>query len=333
MVDMRPLLLGVLVLSACEAEPAAPPPPATTFAWNTAFDATTVGSLSGVWGSGPNDVFAVGGDEARALIYHFDGAQWAKMTVPDVPLLVWVFGFGPDDVYAVGLGGGAVHYDGAAWRRLDTGTTEALWGIFGLSRDQLWIVGGDPIVGEPVILRYDGNTFTPEVLDPAENPRGAKALFKVWGIGSKLFAVGADGLILERSADRWVRRPAGAMANEDFVSLWGNREDNIVAVGGRGNARVATYDGAAWTTSAPSGIGGLNAVFMTDEGTTHIGGVSGFAGTLDSTTGEVELEDTGTFVAIHAAWGDGLGRVYAVGGTFAAPHRGVALVRAPEAVR
>lgn len=306
------------------------PKPMPVVAWRPAFDAAMVGSLSGVWGSGPNDVFAVGGDDAGAIIYHYDGTTWTKMDAPKVGLLVWVFGFSPSDVYAVGVAGAAVHYDGTRWSTLDPGTTEDLWGVFGPSRDQVWIVGGNTVAGAPIILRYDGATFTPEVLDPVENPRDAKALFKVWGIGGRLFAVGAKGLIVERMGSRWVRQSAGAEANDDFVSLWGNRPDNIVAVGGRGNARVARYDGASWTTIAPSGIGGLNAVFMTDDGATHIGGLSGFAGTYDPATDAIADEDTKTFHTIHAAWGDGAGRVYAVGGTFAVPHRGVAIVRSSE---
>ena len=81
--------------------------------WTAAFDATGVGVLSAVWGSSRDDVFVVGGTPSQGEIYHFDGAVWQAMRVPEaplavplaVPLLVWVFGFGPDDVTAVGVGG------------------------------------------------------------------------------------------------------------------------------------------------------------------------------------------------------------------------------------
>ncbi|MCZ6654432.1 MAG: glucosyltransferase-I, partial [Planctomycetota bacterium] len=77
-----------------------------------------MGVLSAVWGSSADDVFVVGGKPSQGEIYHFDGAVWQAMHVPDVPLLVWVFGFGSDDVTAVGVGGGVVHFDGASWQRL-----------------------------------------------------------------------------------------------------------------------------------------------------------------------------------------------------------------------
>lgn len=323
-------LLALLALGAMGAE--CPPPPGGDGGpepgakWERAFDATEAGSVSGVWGSGPDDVFAVGGGE-RGTVFHYDGQAWSKMDVPEVPLLVWVHGFGPDDVLAVGVGGGAVHYDGSAWSVLDTGTTEDLWGVFGFAPDDVWVVGGDTDEGDPVLLHYDGQAFT-EVAIPAEhNPMGAHALFKIWGIGSKLFAVGQRGLILEHEGGQWSYAPAGAEANDDFVSLWGTSEDNIVAVGGRANARIAKYDGQQWTTIAPYGVGGINGVFMSEPGKALIVGVFGLAGTYDLATDDIVEEDTSTPFDLHAVWGDGEGRHYAVGGNFLAPFRGVALVR------
>ena len=88
--------------------------------------------------------------------------------------------------------------------------------------------------------------------------RLARALFKVWGIGSKVFAVGEDGLIVEYDATNnlWFQVPGGPNADQDFVSLWGTSENNIVAVGWRSGARISEYDGSNWTTLKPSGVGG-----------------------------------------------------------------------------
>ena len=108
--------------------------------WSAAFDATGVGVLSAVWGSSAIDVFVVGGTPSQGEIYHFDGAVWQAMRVPEVPLLVWVFGFGSDDVTAVGAGGGVIHFDGVSWQRLDSGTTKDLWGIWGAAPDDTDLV-------------------------------------------------------------------------------------------------------------------------------------------------------------------------------------------------
>lgn len=309
-----------------------PAPPAATpkaAAWRAAFDASGVGALSGVWGSGPGDVFMVGGKPDQGEVYHWDGSTWRAMEVPNVPLLVWVYGFGPGDVWAVGVGGGVVHYDGAKWTALDAGTTEDLWGIWGRSSTDIWIVGGTAGGDKAVLIHYDGSTFTR--MDLPANDRNAKALFKVWGIGSKTFAVGENGLIIELAGTQWVQVPAGPAADEDFVSLWGNREDNIVAVGGRSSGRIAVYNGTSWRTIKPSGVPGLNAVFMTDTGECVVGGVNGYVGQFDPLSDALTGEDSGSLMTVHALWGDNAGRVYGAGGQFSTPFTGLALLRSTEA--
>lgn len=306
-------------------------PVGDTVSWLPAFDTSGAGSLSGVWGSAPDDVWIVGGDDDAGEIWHFDGGGWSAATLPEgTPLLVWVHGFSATDVFAVGLDGAAVHWDGSAWSALDTGTEEDLWGVFGFSNDDIWVVGGDADVGDPLILHYDGSAFAEVELPEEQNPRGATTLFKVWGIEDQLWIVGQKGTLLQRQGDDWVFQSGGAEANQDFVSLDGWSADDVVVVGGRGNAKVATWDGAAWTTVAPSGFGGLNAVAAQDDGSVVVGGISGFAGRFDPATGDLELEELLGTEDMHAAWNDGAGTTYLVGGTFVAPHRGSAWIRTVE---
>lgn len=301
-----------------------PTPDPANGTWALAFDATNVGALSSVWGSGPNDVFVVGGRTSQGEIYHFDGATWRAMNVPSVGLLVWVFGFGPDDVYAVGLNGSAVHYDGNTWTKLTTGTKEELWGVWGRASNDLWIVGGTVGSGDPVLLHYDGQTFTPVAVPP--NDRAATSIFKVWGIGSKIYAVGEKGLIIQYDGSQWKQVPAGPNADDDFVSLWGTSDSNIVAVGGRSTARIASFDGANWTTFKPGGAG-LNAAFMDNPEFAVIGGVGGYVGRFEPGSTEPIDEQSPTDFDIHAIWGDGSGAYFAVGGNFSPPFHGVALIR------
>ncbi len=293
--------------------------------WSEAFDASGTGVLSAVWGSAPDDVFVVGGKPVQGEVYHFNGERWRGMSVPAVGTLVWVFGFGPDQVYAVGIGGAVIHYDGQTWAQLDAGVSDDLWGIWGAAPDDIWIVGGVVGEGEPLILHYDGATFT-AVPMPA-NDRAATALFKVWGIGSKVFAVGDNGVIIEHHGQGWLQASAGPNADDDFVALWGTSENHIVAVGGRSSARIAVYDGDTWTTQKPIGVPGLNAVFMVEPHQAIVGGVAGYVGSFDPLTGALTAESPGTDLDVHGMWSDRVGRFYGVGGRFVAPLRGLALVR------
>ena len=300
-------------------EPAGPP------AWQPAFDTSAAGSLSSVWGSGPDDIWIVGGTDEQAELYHFDGAAWSPAQAPDLPILAWVTGWGPSAAFAVGRGGGAARFDGEGWTALDTGTTEDLWGCFGFAEDDVWIVGGDADVGAPLILHFDGAAFTEVPLDPAENNRGATTLFKVWGSGGALFAVGQSGLILRYDGAAWRGEAGGPLADQDLISLWGTGPDDITAVGGRSNARIAHFDGSAWTTTAPSALGGLNGISVQGEHEAVVVGVVGYAASLDPATGDREDHPPAATLDLHAVWGDGAGTYTAVGGTFAAPHRGVAI--------
>ncbi len=298
--------------------------------WSRPFDESGAGALSSVWGSSPDDVFVVGGVPAQGEIYHFDGRAWTEMNAPNVGLLVWAFGFGPDDVFAVGVDGAAAHWDGQTWRALNPGTDADLWGVWGTAPDDLWIVGGVTGVGPPILLHYDGENFEP--FEIPENDRNATSLFKVWGIGSKIFAVGERGLIIEFDGSTWKQTPAGALADEDFVSLWGVSESQIVAVGGRSGARIALYDGQKWETIAPTGTPGLNGVFMVSPDLCVVGGQAGYVGAFNPQTRALTREDADSNLDVHAVWGDGESTVYAVGGRFAPPFSGLALLRSTRAV-
>lgn len=318
-------LVGTLLGAQCDT-PSADAGPDTGVTWREAFRPGDAGSMSAVWGTAPDRVWAVGGGEQGAIL-RFDGDSWQPEAVPAVPLLVWVHGTGPDDVWAVGVGGGALHYDGSAWARIDTGTGVDLWGVFAAAPDDVWVVGGYVDRGEPVTLHWNGEAFEPHALAAAENPLRASAFFKVWGTGDLRVAVGQRGLIAHWVDGAWKSQPAGAEANDDFVSLWGTDADHIVAVGGRSNARIARYDGQAWQTDAPFGYGGLNGVFLETPERALIVGVFGLAATYNPRTGDIIEEDSTTRFDLHAVWSDQAGRAYAVGGNFLPPYAGVARVR------
>ena len=322
MINLRNLagpaaLLPMVLLTGCSA------------GWEAAFDGSTYGALSGVWGSSPDNIFIVGGYFDEAQIVHFDGESWSDMEAPDLPLLAWVYGWGPDQVMSVGVDGAAAWYDGSTWSILETPTEEDLWGVFGFSPDDVWVVGGDATDAgsAPVVLHWDGSEFTEVVIDPEEMPRNPASLFKVWGIDDTLFALGQNGQIVKWDGSAWRNSPGGSGADQDFVSLWGPSSDNIVSVGGRGNGRVGVWDGVEWETLQPSGIGGLNAVSMLDDEVAVIGGINGLVATFQPATGELLVEEYFPGGDIHAIWGDGEGNYYAVGGRFVEPLSGMAYVR------
>jgi hypothetical protein len=61
-----------------------------------------------------------------------------------------------------------------------------------------------------------------------------------------------------------------------------------------------------------------------------VGGVNGYVGSFNPTTGTLTDEGFLTFDYIHAAWYDGAGTTWAVGGNFLEPFSGVAYSRRVE---
>src|SRR6476659_1535743 len=66
-------------------------------AWSAVNSPTTEG-LFGIWGSGPDDVWAVGGSFSKGTIVHWDGSSWSTVPCPPSGLLSGVWGSGPNDV-------------------------------------------------------------------------------------------------------------------------------------------------------------------------------------------------------------------------------------------
>jgi len=92
--------------------------------------------LTGVWGSGSRDVFAVG---TGGTILHWNGAQWSTIASNTTADLNDVWGSGSDDVFIVGSAGTVLHFDGTSWSRLQLGTTETLVAVHGSGRGDVFI--------------------------------------------------------------------------------------------------------------------------------------------------------------------------------------------------
>ena len=117
-------------------------------------------SLFGIWGFGPEDLFAVGGsfapDSDESRIWRYVGSQWSLMDAPLTAERLWdVWGSSPDDVFAVGFHGTILHYDGEAWERMESAYDGTIYGVHGSGPDDVFAVGN-----EGTILHYDGETWT-----------------------------------------------------------------------------------------------------------------------------------------------------------------------------
>jgi hypothetical protein len=268
----------------------------------------------------------VGGQQgdgpSRGFVLRRTPTGWEPDALPEgTAMLDWI-GRAGDDVWTVGRQGTALRREGDAWVAHATGTEATLWGVWGSASDDVWAVGGDGIADPPTLLRFDGTSWSAVTL-PAL-PSEAHALFKVWGTdAAHVFAVGDDGVLLRRVGAAWEATTTRSIA--PFIAVWGRGPDEVIAVGGRSNARIARWDGAAWSdvTLEPAG---LNGVWVADDGTaTLVGRIGGIFELAPGSLEPVSLPSP-TAMLLHAVHGFEDGSRLAVGGSFEGPPPWVGVV-------
>ena len=205
-------------------------------------------SLQALWGSAPDDVWAVG-----MAILHYDGTAWSDATPEmDLEWLRAIWGGGADDIWAVGNRGAIVHYDRGAWVDVSGDLTgEDLLGVWGSGQDDVWAVGEGGI-----ILHYDGTSWTD--VTPG---LGTRWLNAIWGSAQDdVWAVGNSGTMLRYDGSAWSDvAPLRRRSNGEIgpAVTW-----DIYGISGRGpndiwiatNGPIYHYDGETWTNETPDGV-------------------------------------------------------------------------------
>ncbi|MBM4395860.1 MAG: hypothetical protein FJ087_09235 [Deltaproteobacteria bacterium] len=154
------------------------------------------GDLRAVHVLAKDDVIAVG---KLGSVFRFDGRNWARHEVEEVPLedggtqpftsgLYGVWASKPDDVWVSGEGGTWVHYDGEVWQSYGSGEAVTLRGVHGTSPTRVWMVGG-----AGTVLFWNGVELVREVSAPVGT------LYGVWADpAGNAYAVGDTGTFLKR---------------------------------------------------------------------------------------------------------------------------------------
>jgi hypothetical protein len=205
-------------------------------------------TLFGIWGSGPDDVWTVGGDVLgfgpRPAILHWDGAEWTAAAAPaeaDGKVLFKVFGTAKNDVWACGQLGLLIRYDGAAWTNVPSGAQSALLTVHGPS--PMTAVGGAGVAAV-LVEREPAGAFAAKPITagtPSLNgvfvPRSGDAI-----------AVGFSNTVLRRTSGSWAPIADVPAGTRDLHAVWIDDEGNAVMAGGDLFAGAGGTDGvlAAW---------------------------------------------------------------------------------------
>jgi len=188
------------------------------------------GTIFGIWGSSPDQVWAVGGDPARqdsAFVWRLDGDSWMQAAgVPDTRRSSYfkVWGTGPSDMRIVGADGIVLHRDATGFREVAAGVEVGLTTVHASQAGAYVAVGG---FGDGLILEDTGQGWRDSTPSPAP-----KQLFGVWLGSDTAYAVGANGAILQRSRQGWHEEDPGVIVTFDLHATWIDPAGAVWAVGG-----------------------------------------------------------------------------------------------------
>jgi len=192
-------------------------------------------TVYGVWGSSPSDVWAVGGIAGRScFVWHFDGDIWSDVRLPEpmlkdpageVPSCLKVWGRGPDDVWIVGGRGLVMHSQaGGGLEIVPTDTTSPLFTVHG-DAEEVVMVGGA------------SNGFAVDYREGEFVDRTPSAVGLIQGVcldkGGAGYAVGAGGVVFERTKDAWKTINTGInYTAQSLHAVWMDPDGGVWTVGG-----------------------------------------------------------------------------------------------------
>ncbi|MFL5732997.1 MAG: hypothetical protein ACJ78Q_07320 [Chloroflexia bacterium] len=159
-------------------------------------------ALYGVASISTGEAWAVGMADNRALVEHWNGAEWSVATVPTVTgRLKGVAAAASNDVWAVGYAltdSLIMHWDGSAWSRVPGphpgAEVNVLDGVAVVAANDVWAVGytGTALNPGTFIIHWDGTQWS-MVSSPSPDPY-ANVLLGVSAVSaSDVWAVGYTG--------------------------------------------------------------------------------------------------------------------------------------------
>lgn len=210
------------------------------------------GTVFGIWGASPGDVWAVGGTvDKNGFAWRVSGDDVEpEPTVPAsvvADAAIWkMFGTSASDAWLVGSAGVSFHWDGSALTPEDTGVGSSLFTVHA-SGDRVAAVGG---LATGFIVENDGAGFSPAV---EAAPYGLTGVFLAEPDHG--YAVGQYGLTYRRDAEGWREEDNELARSEDLHAVWIDPSGGVWAVGGR-ISNVLTH-GVVLHKGAPVATGGL----------------------------------------------------------------------------
>lgn len=143
------------------------PPGRRDYVWKVDTLSTPPGGfIYDIWGSSPNDVWAVV-EGGFPRLWHYDGEDWEAWPEFFSSSFLSIFGFSTDNVWMGGGDGQIHHYDGNKWTLNHTYQVDGMLGakiraIWGTSASNIYAIGSvsdEQYNTRSFILNYNGTTW------------------------------------------------------------------------------------------------------------------------------------------------------------------------------
>ncbi|MCP4574398.1 MAG: hypothetical protein GY838_18760 [bacterium] len=171
-----------------------------------------------LWGSGPDDIWAVGSDGAMV---HFDGRSWERVEGVTGRNLRAIWGGGPDDVY-VGGDETLLRYDGEQWSTVPGFKRLNVSHLWGSDSSNVWAAT------DQGLYRYDGETW--------ERTKLREWTTGVWGTSATDVLTLTQDQVLQFDGSEW--RSARRIDSQVISELWGLPGEDLLAFGRDGSVLV-----------------------------------------------------------------------------------------------
>jgi hypothetical protein len=275
-----------------------------TLQWKPVDAKVTVG-IKGIWGSGPNDLFLIGG----SAVAHYDGASWSGQPLGSFTLQ-GIWGSGATDVFivsqvAMNSGGEIFHYDATKkWTAMKK-NARCLSAVWGSGPGDVFAVGNAcAYPPHDKALHYDGKAWSSlESGLPAQTYLNA-----IWGTANNnVYAVGHSGAIHRYDGTSWKAMTSGT--TQSLNGIWGSGPSDIWVVGAGGT--VLRYDGKTWSDQKLNIPVTLYAIWGSGPKQIFATGTKGAIYRYDGTSWKPS--PSGTDSILFSVWGSSDKEVYAGG--------------------
>ncbi|AKU93932.1 hypothetical protein AKJ09_00596 [Labilithrix luteola] len=295
--------------------------------------------FAGIWGSGKNDVWAVG---SNGTVGHYDGTSWTALSTGVKQSLFGVWGSSATDVWITSTPGATFHSTGFAngtatftavappiadYATVSGSRGKLVTAVWGSSSSDVWFAGENFTRTSALAQESQWRTA---IVDGGAGFQAISGCIKgstcpairglwgssendVWGVGPDGYTRHTDGTLADGGVPTWT--VFDSLSNADLLSVWGANAGSVWTVGNIGTIRHFVTGATTWAEVASPTTNNLRAIWGTSDKDIWAVGEFGTVIHYDGTEWKAStvVLPEGTKPHLNGVWGSGTNDVWVVG--------------------